>query len=123
MDRRNPWKRHFELCEVLLDNVLQRDPGSTRARVLLAEVLFSLSKPDAAIQQCREALRREPDCAEAHLRLGSLLRFGLLNSSSNTLLEEARWYLSQAIRLGGDSSVATWARNVLGSLDRESNQI
>jgi tetratricopeptide (TPR) repeat protein len=64
----------LEAAMTALWKAIAADPGSVRARVLLASVHHQQGDRDAAEGELRAALQRAPNNALAHLRLGIILR-------------------------------------------------
>jgi tetratricopeptide (TPR) repeat protein len=68
----------------ILEEGLDRSPGSPEMLTMLAEVYHGQGRLDAAADAADEALTMEPGYAPAHLRLGDVYRdLGLLNSAAD----------------------------------------
>jgi tetratricopeptide (TPR) repeat protein len=57
----------------ILQEVIQNAPLASEAYLLLAQVLQSLGRPEAAVQELKRAIYLDPSNASAQLRLGFLL--------------------------------------------------
>jgi predicted Zn-dependent protease len=60
-------------CELVLRNLLARNPRHREARLLLTETLLATHKMAEAEEQLRSVLAEDPNDAQAHFLLGALL--------------------------------------------------
>jgi TPR repeat protein len=64
-------------------------PESPEARLKLAEGLYRIGDHDAAIEECRVAIKLKPDYAKAHLQLGVVLMAKQDWRAASSVLKEA----------------------------------
>lgn len=111
VERQDAWEIKRDLAEALLRKALTLNPASVQGHVRLAKVLSWQGQHAAAVEACQVAIRLDPENAEPHYQLGSILALGHHP-------EEGRPYLIRAIELAGSSKIGTWARNTLSSIER-----
>lgn len=101
-------KQDWPAAQVALKEALREDPTLTEARYLLGSVLYSQGRLRASIDAYRKTLWLKPEFADAHHRLGLLLK--LVNREQEAIEEfrlaaqggvpEAQYFLGQAYRIG-----------------------
>jgi tetratricopeptide (TPR) repeat protein len=84
--------RHWRNSVTLLQRVVQVEPGSPVARVMLGNALFERRRLDGALREYQAALRLRPDYPEASLRAGVAL-------TEEGRLADAMPYLLKAVQL------------------------
>jgi Tfp pilus assembly protein PilF len=62
----------FDRARARAEMVLQRHPRNVDAQILLGHALAGLDRPEAAIEQIREAIELEPDAGRAYAALGAV---------------------------------------------------
>jgi TPR repeat protein len=100
------------LLSTLRDNV-RTFPESPEDRLKLAEGLYRIGDLDAAIEECRVAVKLKPDDAKAHLQLGVILM-------AKQDWRAAASVLKEAIRLNPE---LTHAHYSLGSVQYSSGNV
>ena len=81
-----------EQAKTQLHEILRQDTGHRDARLTLAAIARDEGKPDEALEQCLEALEREPRSGEVHLAVG-------ITRIAKGLWEEARKSLEEALSI------------------------
>ncbi len=91
-------------------------PGSYQVHELNAEAMEAQGKPEEAVQEYRELLKREPNLHGIHYRIGRLLLSG---PNKDTAKEEARHEFEQELKVDPASAGAEY---VLGEMARQDQQ-
>ena len=77
------------------DDIVTDDPGQITARIRHALTLWSSKKCDEAVASLREGIRENPECAELHFQLGTLL-------AAKAEYDEAELRFTQALNIDPD---------------------
>jgi Tfp pilus assembly protein PilF len=91
-------------------------PGSYQMHELNAEALEAQGKPEDALAEYREVLKKEPNLRGIHYRIGRLLLSGPNKDSAK---EEARHEFEEELKVDPSSAGAEY---VLGELSRQDQQ-
>jgi len=107
---------HAERSSDLMSALLRSAPDSAWMHYANAQVQESLDRPDAAAQEYRHALEKDPRIAGVHYKLGRLI---LRQSRTPTSLENARREFEQELALAPSNADAEYE---IGEICREKAQ-